>query len=102
MASSQTRKPSESAALQKEPEVATQPTEEEAKVASGKFVKHLPHELFSARVISEDAWRSIGVYDQKGVEWNDSNNFRLPVEMFNEGALEYLTKRDDGFEIVEG
>ncbi|AOE44829.1 hypothetical protein BI084_gp17 [Gordonia phage Terapin] len=70
--------------------------------SSGKFVQHLPHNLFGARVISEDDWKSIGVYDQASVEWNEANGFRLPVEMFNDGALQYLTNRDDGFRVVGG
>ena len=71
------------------------------KASSGKFVKHNPMELFSARVISRADWESGGIYDQGGVEWSEHNDFRLPVEMFNEKALAYLRK-DDGFEIVNG
>lgn len=73
----------------------------ELKTPSNKFVKHNPMELFSARVISQADWESGGIYDQGGVEWNEHNDFRLPVEMFNAKALAYLRK-DDGFEIVSG
>ena len=70
------------------------------KTPSGKFVKHNPMDLFSARVIRREHWKSIGVHDQAGVEWNESNDFRLPVELFSKGALNYLLKRDEGFELV--
>ena len=104
MASSKPTRPAEPEVVDeaKEPVVATKPSATQAKKASGKMVKHLPHELFSARVITRENWESIGVYEQEGVEWNSSNGFQLPVEMFTDGALAYLTQRDDGFEIVDG
>ena len=69
--------------------------------SSGKFVKHIPMEHFSARLIRKEQWESIGIFDQGSVEWNPSNDFMLPVEMFNDKALDYLEHRDDGFEIIE-
>ena len=70
------------------------------KKPSGKLVKHHPMDLFSARVIRKEHWASIGIFDQEGVEWNESNHFRLPVEMFSDAAMNYLLNQDDGFEIV--
>jgi len=70
------------------------------KTPSGKYVKHNPMELFSARVIRRAHWESIGIYNQEGVEWNESNGFKLPVELFSNEAMNYLLKQDDGFEIV--
>lgn len=67
---------------------------------SGKYVKHNPMQLFSARRINKADWESIRVMGQSGVEWNAGNNFTLPVELFTKQALNYLEKRDDGFEIV--
>ena len=68
---------------------------------SGRMVQHRPMEFFSARLIRKAQWESIGIFDQVGVEWNASNNFMLPVEMFTEKALHYLEHGDDGFKIVE-
>lgn len=69
--------------------------------ASGTMVQHRPMEFFSVRLIRKEHWESIGIFDQGGVEWNASNNFMLPVEMFTEKALDYLRNRDDGFKIIE-
>ncbi|UVK63822.1 hypothetical protein SEA_LILYPAD_18 [Gordonia phage LilyPad] len=100
MANSTSQKPKEAAEDPQLPKV--QDKAPEGLQASGKTVKHLPHELFSARVISESDWNSIGIYGQSGVEWNESNGFQLPVEMFNQAALDYLEHRDDGFKVVGG
>lgn len=99
MATSQTRKPEE-ATEQKTEEQPITAAPASLDAPSGKFVKHLPHELFSARVIRKADWASIGIHDQEAVEWNEGNDFQLPVELFSDGALKYLTDRDDGFKIV--
>ena len=40
--------------------------------------------------------------DLDRVKDDKCDGFQLPVEMFTDGALAYLTQRDDGFEIVDG
>lgn len=91
--------PKEAEEAKKESEVAT--FAPKGLKASGRMVQHRPMEFFSARLIRKEQWESIGIFDQSGVEWNATNNFMLPVEMFTEKALDYLEHRDDGFKIVE-
>lgn len=101
MANSTTRKPEEQDPKDEGSQVLTS-APSDLSAPSGRYVKHLPHELFSARVITEAQWEQAGVYGQPGVEWNESNDFQLPVELFNEAALNYCDNRDDGFKIVGG
>lgn len=67
---------------------------------SRKYIKHSPVELFSARVITAAQWAEAGIHGQDTVEWNEVNDFQLPVEMFTEAAIRVLLKNNPGFQIV--
>lgn len=82
-----------------ETEKATVPSTEQLR--EGVFIKHLPHEFFGARRITENQWASIGIRGAT-VEWNEQNLWKLPKSMFTEEQLNYLLNVDDGFKIVEG
>lgn len=53
------------------------------------------------RRISEKAWKSIGVEDQKQVEWSKRNRFTVPASDLSKGALRYLDEDDSGFVVTD-
>lgn len=53
------------------------------------------------RILSEEDWDTVGATDQKAVEWNFGNDFRIPVAEFTDKALQYLVHKDDRMIVIK-
>lgn len=93
-----TRYTSEEAGTTTEAASPPAPVAEPVAPKTKKYVKY--NGLGTRRVLSEADWERVSAKGQDAVEWNFSNNFKIPVSEFSTDALRYFNI-DDNFEIVE-
>lgn len=71
-------------------------------VDRGASDPHVPSAVYTGmggvKTITEEQWVAAGITDQKGVRWDNSNEFSVPLDDLSESAVARL-RSEPGFKI---